>query len=156
VCDFAVTHPLREDVVEALINPRLKAPASYAADTYAKLKDDKYKRDVEAAGYRFAPCVVDTFGNWGTSGREILHSVAQATHFRDGRPTAYHMKLLVQKCAVVLAWSNAQALLGRADHSLVVPDGLPRDFIFSEDAPLPAAFIPNNSAADEDLREAVT
>lgn len=157
VCDFAVTHPLQDNFVDALICPRRKAPASYAADKYAEKKDAMYKQSVEDAGYTFSPCVVDSFGNWGTAAHGVLHSVAQATHFRDGRPTEYHLKLLIQKCAVVLAWSNAQALLGRCDHTLVVPDGLPSDFDYSEDASLPAAFQSTNQlAAGEEQRGAVS
>jgi len=155
VCDFAVTHPLQDNFIDTLRDP--KASVSAPAEAYALAqKTALYGDQVTKAGYTFAPCVVDAFGNWCHAGRHVLHDVAQAAHFRDGRPTPYHLKLLIQRCAVVLARSNAQALLGRSDHTLVIPDGLPDAFDFSEDAPLPAAFQPNNLAAGEGLRAGVS
>jgi len=155
VCDFAVTHPLQEAYLSQLLNP--KGSVSHAAESYATAHKTKSTGDaVEAEGYKFAPCVVDAFGNWCAAGREVLHDVAQALHFRDGRPTAYHMKLLIQRCAVVLALSSARALLGRIDHSQVPQDGLPDDFDPSEEAPLPAAFRNKNLAAGEGDRPGVT
>jgi hypothetical protein len=125
VCDFAVTHPLQSSYLSGTA-----AGTSSAAEAYALAhKTAKYGADVEAHGYEFSPCVVDTYGNWCAAGREVLEEVAEASSASDGRPTRLHLRLLNQRCASILMLSNARALLQRADPALLFDDAVPEDAV---------------------------
>lgn len=118
VCDVAVTHPLQPAYL-----PATASGGEPAADTYARThKSSKFGADVEAEGYEYAPCVVDAFGNWGSSGRAVLTSIAVAASARDNIPRGVHLRRLLSCCSVSLMLSNARALLQREDPATYLDD----------------------------------
>ena len=149
-CDFAVTHPHQPAYVNLLADPA--NPVNAAAEEYARTqKTAKYAPAVEAEGYIFRPVVCDAWGNWTAGALQTFHAVALHSSFRDGQRPAVHRRCLLQRLSVALFVSNARALLVRSDHALAPEMSLPdNDDAFDEDAPLPSAFINNNSADGSD------
>jgi hypothetical protein len=137
VIDFAVTHPL----VPANIVTKNAAKISRSADTYAdKVKRPKYEEAVTGLGYTFVPAVVDTFGNWGSMGRQLINTVSEALSSCDNRKVGLHRRQLIQRCAVALMKCNARAMLLRLDPDLAISDALPAEAaLFAADVGDPPA-----------------
>jgi hypothetical protein len=145
-CDFAITHPLQPAYVDRVAQGSFSAAEDYAL----KHKTERYAIAVEAEGYEFAPCVVDTFGNWCEAGRSTLNAVAEASSCRDGRSAATHLRLLLQRCACCLQLANARALLQRDDPTIAMEDCLPDDATFDmEGIYSPTATFTNIKAVGE-------
>ena len=75
--DVAVTHALREDVVRP----------GEAATEYERVKVLEYGELVDPRSQVLVPCVVDSFGAWGTSARHFLRNAARhyATRHGEGK-----------------------------------------------------------------------
>jgi hypothetical protein len=121
VCDFAVTHSLQKKYRDGVA----KTGPSFAVEQYAESVKGPHRERVEAQGYEYAPCVVDVFGNWSKSGREVLASVARGLSARDARSAQEHLRGIYQRCSVVLTLWNMRAILSRWNPEFAVSDGVP-------------------------------
>jgi hypothetical protein len=128
-CDFAITHPLQPSFLADTAAGKLNAHEKYAVAH----KTSKYSASVEAEGFGFAPCVLDTFGIWCEAGLVTLSKVCSARAARDGLSAAHHKRLLLQRCAVALMLSNARALLQREDPATLCSDDFEVDLSLGDD-----------------------
>ena len=110
--DVAVTHPLRPDSLKKTADGSGSAAESYAK----KEKVDEYANLCLRAGTTFVACVMDCYGNWCASGREMLEELASARAALGGAPAHVHLHRLIMQCNVALMLGNARTLhKGRAE-----------------------------------------
>ncbi|CAE8635180.1 unnamed protein product [Polarella glacialis] len=106
--DFAVTNPLQAAVRQEAAASVLVVAVSYET---AKLADRDTADSCATHGLRLVPMVVEIFGVWGPSAKQVFKTLARAIAERSGIPDRVATCQLYQAMGVRLQRANARAIL---------------------------------------------
>ena len=107
--DFAVTNPLSH----YMISEHTKTGRD-ACDIYTDIKLNRYSDKLpNPESVRFQPMVVDAFGKWESSAKEVINTVASRPAARNRTDINTTLRHFYQKLSVVLMKSNTRSVLSR-------------------------------------------
>ena len=109
VLDFAVTNPLSDYMIQ-----QSRASSKDACVIYADLKINKYNNNIKnPLNVTFQPMIVDAFGKWETTAKEVIHIVAARLASRNNTDIVSTHRHFHQKLSVILQKSNVRSILSR-------------------------------------------
>src|SRR5215831_21165251 len=96
--DFAVTNPLSDYMIQ-----QSRASSKDACVIYADLKINKYNNNIKnPLNVTFQPMIVDAFGKWETTEKEVIHIVAARLASRNNTDIVSTHRHFHQKLSVIL------------------------------------------------------
>ena len=108
--DFAVTCPLRHDMVRDSANRTLVAAMDYEAH---KMEDRATAQRCSDLGFTLVPMVAETLGGWGPAAQGVLKTIAKASTEVLGLDESTAIGRLYQGLGIRLQRANARAILSR-------------------------------------------
>ena len=108
--DFAVTCPLRHDMVHDSANRTLAAAMDYEAH---KNEDRATAQRCSDLGFTLVPMIAETLGGWGPAAQGVFKIIAKSSAEVLGLDESTAVAQLYQGLGIRLQRSNARAILSR-------------------------------------------
>ena len=108
--DFAVTCPLRHDMVRDSANRTFAAAMDYEAH---KIEDRATAQRCSDLGFTLVPMVAETLGGWGPAAQGVFKTIAKSSAEVLGLDESTAVAQLYQGLGIRLQRSNVRAILSR-------------------------------------------